>query len=454
MKKYLHLVKYYVVVWAFLCFTTNFSSAQTDSTYIKKGFTLGVLPAVSFDADLGFQYGGLTNLYWYGDGSNYPEYEHSLYVEVSKYTAGSTLLRAYYDSPISINKVRTTVDLTYFHDLAMDFYGFNGYQSVYNQAWEDDSSNDYVSRVFYRHHRSMFRVLTNFKGHIESDYSPWEWIGGFTFFDFNINSVDIDKLNKNKDNDKILPDVPTLYDRYIDWGIIKQKEANGGRHLYVKGGLSFDTRDVLTNPSKGIWTELFVIYMPSMFSSYDNSYVRLNLFHRQYFSLTPKHNLIFAYRLGIQQKLSGDIPFYLLPHMASSILTSATSQGLGGAKTLRGISRNRVVGDGNLLANAELRWKMWRTKLFKQDFYLGSNYFMDMGMITQEYSTDLSEAQNQLGDAYSLFFKNSKDEPHMSYGLGLKGALNENFVLSAEYGIAVDKQDGTSGLYITLNYLF
>lgn len=450
MKKILQSLKALALCVALYTTTTD-SIAQQDTSYIKEGFTFGILPAISFDADLGFQYGGLTNLYWYGDGKTYPEYYHSLYIEASKYTAGSTLLRLYYDSPSAIKNIRTTADITYFKDLAMDFYGFNGYQSNYNSDWEDDTHSDYHSRVFYRHQREMFRFLTNFKGHINGEDSPWEWMAGLTFFRFNIQPVDIDMLNKKLDENDKLPEIPGLYDKYLDWGIIKPEEAEGGSHAYIKGGLSYDTRNILANPTQGTWTEMFLIYMPNLFSSQSNHYARANLFHRQYFSLTPKRNLVFAYRLGLQYKLSGDIPFYLLPHMASSVLTSATSQGLGGAKTLRGINRNRVVGEGNALANIELRWKMWRTKLFKQDFYLGTNYFIDLGMIIQDYKLDLSEVPD---DEFDMYFKTGNDKIHGSYGLGLKTALNENFVLSADYGIAFDKQDGTAGLYITLNYLF
>ncbi len=45
----------------------------------KDGWNFGALPAVSFDTDLGFQYGALVNLFDYGDGSGYPNYNHSLY---------------------------------------------------------------------------------------------------------------------------------------------------------------------------------------------------------------------------------------------------------------------------------------------------------------------------------------------------------------------------------------
>ena len=436
----------------FLCIPL-FSQAD-DSTYRKEGFTFGILPAISYDADLGFQYGGLTNLYWYGDGTNYPDYNHSLYIEYSKYSAGSTLLRFYYDSPIFIKNVRTTADLTWFRDLALDFYGFNGRDAVYNSAWEDDTSEDYQSRVFYRHHREMFRIMTNFKGKIRNDHPQWEWMAGMVYFDFNIGSVDIDRLNKNKDEEDKLPEIDGLYDKYLDWNLIPTQEANGGRHAYLKVGISYDTRDILANPSKGLWTEVFLSSMPAFLSSHNSHFTRINLYHRQYFALNNKRNLIAAYRIGWQHKLSGIIPFYLLPHMASSILTSATSQGLGGSKTLRGINRNRIVGNGNLLTNVELRWKMWQTKLFKQNFYLGTNYFVDMGLVTQEYKIDKSIAMDELEEDYHLYFNDSKDKPHCSYGLGLKAALNENFVLSADYGIAANDQDGSSGLYITLNYLF
>jgi len=36
----------------------------------------GILPAVAYDADKGFRYGALTNIYNYGDPSVYPFYKH------------------------------------------------------------------------------------------------------------------------------------------------------------------------------------------------------------------------------------------------------------------------------------------------------------------------------------------------------------------------------------------
>jgi hypothetical protein len=43
---------------------------------------------------------------------------------------------------------------------------------------------------------------------------------------------------------------------------------------------------------------------------------------------------------------------------------------------------------------------------------------------------------------------------HYSVGGGLRLAMNQNFIAALDYGIALDKQDGDSGIYIGLNYLF
>ena len=45
---------------------------------------------------------------------------------------------------------------------------------------------------------------------------------------------------------------------------------------------------------------------------------------------------------------------------------------------------------------------------------------------------------------------------HMAAGLGLKAAMNENFVLSVDWAMAFDKQDNAkwANFYIKMGYLF
>src|SRR5690606_17115959 len=107
----------------------------------KKGWNFRALPAVTFSTDQGFQYGALVNLFDYGDGSIYPDYYHKIYVEASTFTKGSSILRVMYDSDYLIKGIRYAVDLSYMPDFAYDFYGFNGFASVYNKEWVDDELN-------------------------------------------------------------------------------------------------------------------------------------------------------------------------------------------------------------------------------------------------------------------------------------------------------------------------
>lgn len=440
--------KSYIII-LITVFSFNSLLAQ-DST--KKSMAYGILPAIAYSSDLGFQYGVLTNIYWHGKPSIYPEYHHSLYMEASKFTAGSSLLRMYYDTHKLLSPIRTTVDLTYISDQMMDFYGFNGYQTVYYQPWEDDENKDgnYITRGFYKHHRDLFRIMVNLKGPLLSSVDHLQWIGGITFFDMNIHTIDVDKINKKADP-KLPINTKLLYDNYVDWGIISKEEKNGGKNAYLKLGLSYDTRNFESNPSKGIFSEVFMTSTPSFFSSHSKTYTRFTATHRQYLTLI-KNKSIFAYRLMLQNTIQGEVPFYLLPHITSSTLRSATNQGLGGATTMRGIKRNRIVGDGIFLANLELRQMLVRFNAFKQDIYIATNLFSDMGVVFDPYDVDRSSIPNTINQ--SEFFSNENDKLHTSLGLGLKIALNENFIVSVDYGRALDKQDGDSGIYIVLNYLF
>ena len=103
---------------------------------IKTGINLGPLPVVAFDADRGFQFGALMNIYNFGDGKNYPNPNAQWYFEGSAYVkegnVGSYLFRAEYDNKTLIPGVRMSVCAGYYKDAALDFYGFNGYRSYYD----------------------------------------------------------------------------------------------------------------------------------------------------------------------------------------------------------------------------------------------------------------------------------------------------------------------------------
>lgn len=424
---------------------------DTTKTKIKKGWTFGALPVVAYDSDVGLQYGALVNLFNYGDGSTYPDYLHSLYLEWSNTTKGSMISRFYYDSEYLIPGLRVTADISYLTEKALDFYGFNGFEAVYNPEWEDDSHPDYKSRVFYRHERKMFRVMAGFQGNLMQNNSRLKWIAGITYFKNRINPVDIERLNKGKDEEDKLPDIDGLYDLYADNNVLRSTEVNGNQITYIKGGIVYDGRDFEAFPSKGIWTEAVFSYAPKLLGDWESSYLKFTFIHRQYLPLVKK-KLVFAYRLGYQGTIAGEVPFHLQPHIVPIDLRSATSQGLGGKNTLRGVLRNRVVGDGIIFGNFEFRWIFFRTLVFKQNLYLGTNLFFDTGKVISNIERDLS--QWPATEPIEQYFNPGAESFHNSAGIGLKVGVNENFIVSADYGKAFVKDDGNSGFYLRLYWLF
>uniref|UniRef100_UPI003216298E Omp85 family outer membrane protein n=1 Tax=uncultured Draconibacterium sp. TaxID=1573823 RepID=UPI003216298E len=445
-----------IIISLFLFCLVVFTSAQEELT--KQGWNFGALPTITFDTDLGFQYGGLINLYHYGDGSRYPQYNHSIYLEVSRFTKGSGINRIYYDSDQLLSGIQTSVDLSYLSDNAYDFYGFNGYDAVVNKDWFDDEADNYRTRMFYKYDRKMFRFKVDLQGKLSGD--KLKWIGGINLLNFKIDLVDVDKLNKGKDEDDLLrshEEEPGLYQKYQEWEIISEEDADGGFVPTLKGGIVYDSRDNRPNPMRGIWTEAVLLGSPKFLGG-EQGFTKLSLIHRQYFTIVP-NDLSFVYRLAYQTTVGGNVPFYYQTQMITSVLKGASSEGLGGANSLRGIRRNRVVGDGYFLGNVETRWKFARFQFINNNFYLGLNAFADFGKVTkkidfdQPYFGEPNELANSI-DGKSSYFDVGAEEMHYSFGLGLRVVMNQNFIIKCDYGRAADERDGDSGVYIGLNYLF
>jgi outer membrane protein assembly factor BamA len=211
---------------------------------------------------------------------------------------------------------------------------------------------------------------------------------------------------------------------------------------------------------KGIWTEAVLTYAPS-FMGIGKKYehVKLSVTHRQYFTLV-REKLSFAYRVGYQTTLLGTCPYYLEPNITTLFLRGSTSEGLGGSKTLRGILRNRVIGDGIAYGNVELRWKFVKFYFIKQNFYLALNTFIDGGKVIKSIPINpelLGGDPNIGGDPNypkADYFSTEGEKVHLSYGGGLRIVMNQNFIIAVDHGQVFNKKDGSAGTYIGLNFLF
>ena len=473
---------------------------EVDSTgrKIKTGWNFGILPSVAYDADYGFQGGVLTNVYYYGDGSQYPEYIHSLYFEAAYTTKHHGIFRFNYDSKYLIPGYRLTLDATYLPDAMCDFYGFNGFESQYNYDWhfwkkkteKMPHPEEYQSRVFYKYKRDLIRIAGDIEGTI---YKDLKWNAGLGVLGYIIDDCDIAMLNgkkrvfdptKERYEQKALdPSVQGLYDKYKTWGLIGADEMNGGWHPYVRAGITYDTRDRRQGPNKGIYTDAFFTYSAAFNAAYGQqatagyNHLQFNFTFRHYvpcyYDKNGINRITFAYRIGTQNNIAGNSPFYMNNYLNTLFIQRVYYEGLGGGNSVRGMMANRILANGFLFANVEFRFRVVNFDIGRQHFYIGLNPFFDMGMVTQPYSLDdlvkrhtngtystLKEAVAATGDKYEEYF-NTTDPmnvymPHMTAGLGLKIGMNENFVLSADWGMPIDRQDNHkyTNFYVKMGYLF
>ena len=498
MKRYLFLISILVLAISMQAAKKE-KKQEVDSLgrKIKTGWNFGALPSVGFDADLGFQGGALANVYYYGDGSQYPEYLHSIYAEAAYTTKNYGIFRVNFDSKSLIPNHRLTMDATYQPDAMCDFYGFNGYQSVYNQdfhKWKKDPDKmnvaDYQSRAFYKYKRDLFRFAADVEGTI---WKNLKWNAGIGVLGYMIDECNIDMLNGKNEFDPNIPlaeqkamnkDIEGLYEKYIKWGLIDQAEARGGWHPYLRAGLTYDSRNMRTFPTKGIYADAFFTYTAAFNASYGQqaaagyNHLQFNFNFRHYVPIY-QDRVIFAYRLGTQNNIAGKSPFYMNSYLNTIFIQRVMYEGLGGANSLRGIMRNRILANGFAYANVELRTKVAKFDIGKQHFYIGLVPFFDLGVITQPYELDeelIHKAYAEdndpmkltLGDYFAVMQTGVSDAqesplntdlvylPHMAAGLGLKIAMNENFVFSVDWAMALDKRDNAkwANFYIKMGYLF
>lgn len=431
---------------------------KSKEDIIKKGISFGPLPVVAYDQDRGFQLGALLNLYDYGNGSYYPHPRQQWYIEVSAYTKGTQQYFLTYDTKHLIPKVRMSLAATCTYDKAMDFYGYNGYQSIYHydsvQHWKkrDDKTGmppEYMT-AFYRLERLSVTFKADFVGNIWKNKLFWQ--ASYYFSRHRYRSIDLAKINKNKDSLEMFLG-QTLYEKHIDWGIIPEDEIGGGFTSALRVGLMYDTRDFEAAPSHGIWAEANITLAPHFLGT-THSYYRYMATFRHYISIV-KEKLTFAYRLNYQGCLGKFLPYYILP-VFSNIGKEYDRDGIGGYRTVRGLMRDRVQGLDVGFLNAEFRWKFVKFILWKQNIYLGLNAFFDGAITTRNYDLSYRGADNAaMKEEYEKYINTfSLDGFHIAAGGGLRIAINQNFIIAIDYAVPFNRQDGKGSLYINTGYLF
>ena len=405
--------------------------AYAGNDEIKKdGWNFGPLPCVSYNSDLGFQYGVCADIFNYK--GVFPDYRQRFYVEASRYTKGQTLLHLQFDSRYLIPGIKTTLSASYQYDPMFLFYGLDGLEP-YDKSL-DCNADTRTARYDYR--RSMVRVLSNFQGRIAEHL---EWNTGLNFWHYNISDINMDKYDASS----------TLFSKMRDAGVFSPEEASVGSLFEFNAGLVFDSRDNESAPEKGIWAEAYLSGSPDLLGDGYN-FLRFIAHFRQYLTLWSER-LVFAYHLAYQGVVAGQAPFYHQQNISTLYQRQTCTDGLGGINTVRGLVAQRLVSDNYAWLNAEFRLRLFSFNLLQQSWYVATNPFFDAGMVTNLYKAE------ELSSFYGRSVEELRAEalvPHCSAGLGLKLAMNRNFIISAEYAHPFKSTDGDGTVYIALNYIF
>jgi hypothetical protein len=430
-----------VLLWLIIFLKVIPAQNLSDSANTEKHYAFGVIPAFSFDADIGLKYGGIINLFDYGVDGKTSGYDQYLYLRITNTTRGTFNLQSVLESETLIPKAKLIAELSYFADRKMDFFGFNGRNAGYHSELINAQSENYINNFYYAHERQLLRLRLDVQKYLHT--SKLRLLAGFTYQHFDIDAIDATDARETELS-QAAP-ASTLFAQYNEWGIIRGNERNGGNINLLTLGLIYDTRNHLCYCTDGQWIESFLVISPGFLS--DASFTKWITTYRRHHSILDE-KITFSGRLSLQQKVSGEIPFYMLPVYFDSRLSQ---DGVGGAFNLRGALRNRIASDGFLLSNVEVKFKLLEKKFFKQDFYFSASAFWDMAYVTQHYGTDRSGVPDEF---YNFYFNDLPQRLHHTFGPGFYIVFNHDNIITVNYGIPLDPQDGPGGLYVGSALLF
>ena len=447
--------------------------AQEEEKEMKKGWSFGLLPTATYSVDNGFQAGAFGDVYYYGDGSTYPDPLHKISWEGSYFTH-SHRMRLYlaYDSKYLIPNMRVNASVTYMTDPLYSLWGFNGAAATQNyDVWSNrnqdqaipasDTDPTLTNINYYGMSRKMLRILANFQGQIVPHLN---WAAGLNFWKWDLGAMK-DNGVKVGDERRYYNTNATLYNFLTTAGVITEAEKNGGLALELNAGLVYDTRDIEAAPNKGIWAEAYLNG-----NVLNQRYLKACAYFRHYISIPihiPAGEPVFAYRLAWQQTIAGETPLYMIQNNPLLVQRNMISEGFGSSNTIRGLRENRILAEGMAWANLELRVKLVNFKLFNQYFYIAVNPFFDAGIITKQYKADALAKIAVDGKIYDPTFNTLTGTTVPIYdaskagsivysgGAGLKIAMNQNFIVSADFAKCFTPgMDAGLWIGIGINYQF
>lgn len=382
------------------------------------GVKLKPFPLLNYNSDLGLGMGlSMTFLGYDGKTENY---QYKIYTEFMYYTGGQIDPDIRFDIPnirIGNQPFRLTGFAEYKQARFQPYYGTNNNDS---QNLYIDFTENLFGKYFYLYNMInpyVYFTLTTplFWGRQkgfdrEVGLAFGAYLEGYSFTNSYTNDVYLPS--------KLLLEQPYGYE--------------GGTVFSLNFGINYDSRDFISNPSRGTYNEIMMEV--SLFNQY--RYSRLTVLHQGYFTLfqNKKRHLYFSERVWIDN-LFGQAPFFKQGKLGGYRFVD----GLGGGDSQRGRSAFRGIGNFKFLISPELRWRFFSFGPFLGDqWHLELTPFMD------------------IGNAWSSISDFDFDEIQFAAGSGLKVLWGEDFIIAFDFGLwrNADRDRWETGIYIGFDHQY
>ncbi len=403
----------------------------------RKGWDIQGVPAVNFNTDDGFGYGAILMLVDRADGT-YEPFRYSLMLQIFQTTRQVASHFISLDAPHFLDSQwRMGAELAYTRTRYAPYYGL-GNTASYVPAFSDCANRDALAanpdvcpdnsdfrglRYYTYDHQSLPRIRINARRQLSN---TWMLFLGYRLRMDRIRTrYASDDLGQTGDS-KLIEDASA--------GLIGSHSSGlpdtiSERTSEVMFGVQYDTRDIESSPTLGMFHELSVRGGAGPIGSQFN-YWGATLHARFFHPVIPGYRrLVMGWR-GLFDLMGGDVPISLFPVYGGL----ENRDGFGGVYSARGILLRRYQGPVKLLLNAELRWTALSAEPWGQQFDFTLAGFVDSGRV------------------WSNLHFNEGGGMKTSAGGGLRISWNREFVIRMDYGVGITEP--TTGFYLDIGHIF
>ncbi len=371
------------------------------------GMGFGAVPALNYDADNGFGFGAIANLYWY-DGATRP-YRAALMVQIFLTTK---LLHDHHVTAEWLKAgdlpLRLWARLGYLESRSQNYCGLGGDVTCDPAVAQQAAAalglvGDEAERVV---HDYYLRRFINPYGILQARWALVEQPARFELTAGYRGSLFVPGTWEDADGDGA-PDLRPFPNSAYATAF---PDGEPGFESQAQLGVMLDTRDNEPAPTQGVWLEASARASSPLIGS-RWQWLGGNVTLRGYAPLDPQHALVLCNRL-IGDGVVGDPPIQSLvrPGGGSDVYV------FGGGDIGRGIRVQRYIGKLRLVDQTELRWDVAKTEVLAQRLVFTVAGFVDAGIVGKELV----------------------DPGPMPLQVGLGGALrvawNENFIIRFDVG--------------------